>query len=107
MNKNGLSTVTKVGETRVRSENHGLPFTASGPRADERYEPRQQKQRTNNDNTELLPKNIQKDLLEERTMEEAKPNDYIVYVRVKLQGMLTEEAKPNDYIVYVLSLIHI
>ena len=34
-------------------------------------------------------KNIQTDLLEERTMEEAKTNGDIVYVSVKLQGVLT------------------
>ena len=33
--RNNVSTVTNVGETRVRSENNGPPVTASGPRADE------------------------------------------------------------------------
>ena len=54
--RNDLETVTKVGETRVRSENNGPPVTASRPRADERYKPIQPRQRTNNSYTELLSK---------------------------------------------------
>ena len=34
-------------------------------------------------------KNIRTELLEERTMEEAKPSGDIVYIRVKLHGVLT------------------
>ena len=50
-------------------------------------------------------KNIQLDLMEERTAEEAKPNNEIVYVRVELQGVLTDMMIDTVlYLLYVTSM---